>query len=82
MKSIGIIRRIDKLGRLTLPAELRKKLDLDINDPMEFYMDGESIVIRKYSLACVFCGEVDNTVKFGDKLICPKCLETIIGIYK
>ena len=82
MKSVGIIRKIDNLGRLCLPVEIRRILGLKLNTPVEFYLDGENVVIRKYEPSCVFCGEADNTVKFGDKLICPKCLETIINIYK
>lgn len=81
MKSLGIIRKIDGLGRLVLPVEIRRSLSLNLHDPMEFYMDGENIVIRKYNPSCVFCGGVEHTVKFGERLICPECLNSIIGTY-
>lgn len=81
MKSVGIVRKIDNLGRLCLPVEIRRILGLKLNSPMEFYMDGENVVIRKYDPSCVFCGGVEHTVKFGEKLICPKCLNSIIGTF-
>lgn len=81
MKSVGIVRKIDNLGRLCLPVEIRRILGLKLNSPMEFYMDGENVVIRKYAPSCVFCKSEENTVKFGDKLICPECLNSIIGIF-
>ena len=82
MKSIGIVRKIDNLGRLCLPVEIRRVLGLKLNSPMEFYMDGENIVIRKYEPSCVFCRNEANTVKLGDKLICTECLNSLIGMYR
>ena len=81
MKSIGIVRKIDNLGRLCLPVEIRRILGLKLNSPMEFYMDGENVVIRKYEPSCVFCKTEKNTIKFADKLICLNCLKNASELY-
>ena len=56
MKSTGIVRRIDDLGRVVLPIELRRTLDLEVRDPVEIFIEGDAIVLRKYDAACLFCG--------------------------
>ena len=56
MKSTGIVRHIDNLGRITLPIELRKTLDMACGDPLEIYTEGNSIILRKHESSCVFCG--------------------------
>ena len=56
MKSTGFVRKVDNLGRIVLPVELRKRFEIDIKDPMEIYVDGEQIILKKYEPACVFCG--------------------------
>ena len=81
MKSIGIVRKMDNLGRLCLPVEIRRILGLKLNSPMEFYMDGENVVIRKYEPSCVFCNSSDGIMPFGGKLICKNCLKTAQDLY-
>ena len=56
MKSVGFIRKVDDLGRIVLPAELRRTLDIAEQDAMEIYVDGASVVLRKYEETCIFCG--------------------------
>ena len=56
MKATGIVRKVDELGRIVLPIELRRTLNIEIKDPLEIYVDGESIMLKKYQPACVFCG--------------------------
>ena len=56
MKATGIVRKVDELGRIVLPIELRRTLNINIKDPLEIYVDGESIMLKKYQPACVFCG--------------------------
>lgn len=77
MKSIGVVRRIDKLGRIVIPAELRRELDMNIQDPVEMYTEGGSVIIKKYSPSCIFCGEANDVRPFSGKNICPKCMEKI-----
>lgn len=77
MKSTGIVRKVDDLGRLVVPKELRRTLDIDIKDPVEFFIDGENIVIRKYEPGCKLCGNVDNVVSVDGVNICKECIEKI-----
>lgn len=74
MKSTGIVRKIDSLGRLVLPMELRKVLDINPEDPMEMYTEGEQIIIKKYTPACIFCGEAKDVKQYMGKNICKDCL--------
>lgn len=75
MKSTGIVRKVDELGRVVIPKELRRTLGIDNGDPMEIFMDGDKIVLRKYEPACIFCGNAENTVNFKAKVVCKSCLE-------
>ena len=75
MKSTGIVRRIDELGRVVLPIELRRTLNIDIKDSLEIYVDNSSIILKKYEPACIFCGDAVEVVSFKGKNICKNCLE-------
>ena len=77
MKSTGIIRRIDELGRIVIPKEIRKKLEINIKDPMEIYVDGHSITLKKVEDNCIFCGKNKDLIPFKDKMICKNCLDSI-----
>lgn len=77
MKSTGIVRKVDELGRIVLPIELRKSLDISVKDPIEIFIDNERIVLQKYYPACIFCGNADNVVYYNGKRICADCLEAI-----
>ena len=77
MKSTGIVRKIDDLGRVVLPIELRRTLDIDVKDSLEIYVDGDNIVLHKYMPACIFCGSVDSIVEFKGKNICPDCIKKL-----
>ncbi len=74
MKSTGITRQLDSAGRIVLPKELRKSLDIKENrDYLEVFTDGDYIILKKYSSACVFCGATEDTFDFGGKKACRKC---------
>ncbi len=77
MKSIGIVRKIDELGRLVLPIETRKMMDLSAGDGIELFVEQDRIILKKYQPSCIFCGDADNTVTYGGKIICTKCIEKI-----
>ena len=77
MKSTGIVRKVDELGRMVIPKELRKTLNIDIKDGLEIYVDGEQIILKKYEPACIFCGEASNIKDYKDKNICNSCLNKL-----
>lgn len=75
MKSTGIVRKVDELGRIVLPIELRHTLDISAKDALEIYVDGNSIVLRKYQPACVFCDNAKNVINYKGKNICQNCID-------
>ena len=77
MKSTGIVRKVDELGRIVLPIELRNALNIAQKDPLEIFVEGSSIILKKHEDNCVFCGNTKQLVDYKDKLICNKCLENI-----
>lgn len=80
MKSTGIVRKLDELGRVVIPKEIRNKLDIEEKDQIEIYLDGTSIVLRKFETGCIFCNNSKDLLTFKDKLICKKCLSKITEI--
>jgi transcriptional pleiotropic regulator of transition state genes len=78
MKATGIVRKIDDLGRIVLPIELRRTLGISDRDSLEIYVDQNSIVLRKYEPACVFCASSANVMAYKDKNICADCLEELV----
>ena len=77
MKSTGIVRRVDELGRIVLPIELRRTLDITERDSLEIYVDGSSIILKKYQPACIFCDDAKHVVSYKGKNICAKCLKEL-----
>jgi transcriptional pleiotropic regulator of transition state genes len=77
MKSTGIVRKIDDLGRMVIPIELRKTMNINKKDPMEIFVDGNEIILRKYEPACIFCGSADDIIEFEGRTICGSCKEKI-----
>ncbi len=77
MKSTGIIRRMDELGRVVIPIEIRNQFNIAEKDPIEIYVDGSTIVLKKFEQSCIFCGNTKNLVEYQDKLICKECSKKI-----
>lgn len=77
MKATGIVRSVDNLGRVVLPMELRKTLDICVTDPLEIYTDEDKIILRKYTPGCTFCDNISDLTNFKGKRICPQCLATL-----
>ena len=75
MKSTGIVRRVDELGRLVIPKEMRKKMNIADNDPVEIFVDGEKIIITKYTPFCTFCQSDERVTEFKGRNVCRACLE-------
>jgi len=77
MKSTGIVRKVDELGRIVLPIELRRTLDIMERDALEIYVDGDCVVLKKYAPSCIFCGDAKNVVNFRGKNVCPNCIREL-----
>lgn len=77
MKATGIVRKVDELGRIVLPIELRRTLDIEIKDPIEIFVDGGFIMLRKYSPQCVLCGSMENVKEFRGRSICKNCIDEL-----
>lgn len=78
MKSTGIVRSLDSLGRIVIPIELRKTLGIGDSEPMEIFVDGEDVVLKKYQPGCNLCGSIEGKMSFFyGKTICNKCVSEI-----
>ncbi|GFN35723.1 AbrB/MazE/SpoVT family DNA-binding domain-containing protein [Tepidimicrobium xylanilyticum] len=77
MKSTGIVRKVDELGRVVIPIELRRHLDIDVKDALEIFVEGEQIILKKYAPACIFCGQAKDVISFKGKNICPACMDEL-----
>ena len=77
MKSTGIVRKVDELGRIVLPIEMRRTLDIGEKDALEIYVEGSSVILKKYKPSCVFCDATKDITVFKGKNICPKCLKEL-----
>ena len=74
MKSTGIVRKVDELGRVVLPIELRRTLNISYKDSLEIFTDNNMVVLRKYEPSCIFCGSATNVVNYKGRNICPECI--------
>lgn len=77
MKATGIVRKVDILGRVVLPMELRKNLDIEIKDSIEIYIENDLIILKKYSPQCVLCGSMADIRIYKGKSICKKCISEL-----
>lgn len=80
MKSTGIVRKVDELGRIVLPIELRRTLGINDKDTLEIYVNGDHIILKKYESHCIFCGSDEDIEDFNGKGICHKCLQSLKNI--
>lgn len=78
MKATGVIRSVDELGRLVIPKEIRKTMDIRCGDPLEIFVDGsDTIMLKKYLCACVFCQSTEELSDYKGKKVCSACLDEI-----
>lgn len=77
MKATGIVRKVDELGRIVLPIELRRTLDIEIKDPLEIFVNDDCIILKKYTPACIFCGSAKDVKRIKEKNICADCIEEL-----
>ena len=77
MKSTGIVRKVDDLGRIVLPVEIRNVLDIKTKDAIELFTDNDRIILQKYAPACVFCNDTDDVIYFSGKRVCASCIKQL-----
>lgn len=77
MKSTGMVRHIDSLGRIVLPIELRRVLELDEDSALEIFVERNQVILKKYEPSCIFCGEAKNVETYKGRNICAKCRKAI-----
>lgn len=77
VKSTGIVRKVDELGRIVIPIELRRTLDIGIKDSLEIYVEDDQIILKKYTPACAFCANASGITIFKGKNICSECLSEL-----
>ncbi len=74
MRSTGIVRKLDELGRIVLPIELRRTLDIAERDELEIYLEDDKVVLKKYEPSCIFCGSTRGLVTYCNKNVCTDCV--------
>jgi len=77
LKSTGIVRKVDELGRVVLPIELRRTLNIAEKDALEIYVDGQNIILKKYEPACIFCDNAKDVTTYKGRNICSDCLDEL-----
>ena len=80
MQSTGIVRKVDELGRIVLPIELRRTLDIAERDELEIYLDDDKVVLKKYEPSCIFCGSSCGLVTYHGRNVCMECIENMNNI--
>jgi len=74
LKSTGVVRKVDELGRIVIPIELRRTMGIEEKDSLEIYVDNEKIILKKYEPACIFCGNAEEVVNYKGKNLCKNCM--------
>ncbi|MCD8322468.1 MAG: AbrB/MazE/SpoVT family DNA-binding domain-containing protein [Oscillospiraceae bacterium] len=80
MKATGIVRKVDELGRIVLPIELRRTLDIAEKDALEIFVSDDTIILKKHQASCVFCSGTKGIVSYKGKNICQACLDDLSGL--
>lgn len=79
MKSTGVVRQLDTLGRIVLPIELRRTMDIGVKDMLEIFVEDDQIILKKYHPSCIFCSDARDVVPYKGKLVCKNCLKELAG---
>ena len=80
VKSTGIVRKVDELGRVVLPIELRRNLGIDERDGLEIFVEDDQIILKKYLPSCIFCSNAGDVIQFNGKNVCKNCLEKLCSV--
>lgn len=75
MKTTGIVRKVDELGRIVLPVEMRRTLDIAERDELEIYLEKDCIILQKYEESCIFCGSTRGLITYRRKVVCQECIK-------
>ena len=81
MKSTGLVKKIDELGRILIPKEVRASMELDSKDSLEIFIENDRIILQKYQPSCIFCNNADNILFFEGRRICASCLSKLKSQY-
>jgi transcriptional pleiotropic regulator of transition state genes len=73
MKSTGVVRKIDELGRVVLPSELRRVFGIHEGDELEISVNGEQIILQKRQDLCLFCGAESPAIEYRSRRVCEDC---------
>ena len=82
MRSTGIVRKVDELGRIVLPVECRRVMEIEDKDAREVFVEENTIILKKYEPACIFCGESRDVVTFKGRNVCPGCVKSLVKRYE
>ena len=77
MKSTGVVRKLDDLGRIVIPIELRRTMDIGLRDTLEIFVEDDKIILKKYHPACIFCNDASDVIQYEGKNICRSCIKKI-----
>ncbi|AGF56739.1 MULTISPECIES: AbrB/MazE/SpoVT family DNA-binding domain-containing protein [Clostridium] len=77
MKSTGIVRKVDELGRVVIPKETRELLSIAVGDSLEIFKDENTVILRKYAPGCTFCGNMKSITQYKGVFICEECMENL-----
>ncbi len=77
MRTTGIVRKLDELGRIVLPIELRRTLDIAERDELEIYLEDDKVILKKYSPSCIFCSATRGLVTYNRKNVCTECIRKL-----
>ncbi|MDE6733404.1 MAG: AbrB/MazE/SpoVT family DNA-binding domain-containing protein [Oscillospiraceae bacterium] len=80
IKSTGIVRNVDELGRFVIPIELRRTLNIDEKDKLEIYVEDDRIILKKYMPSCAFCANAEDITVYKGKNICRECLAELAAL--
>jgi len=79
MKATGMVRKVDGLGRISIPIELRRKLKINFKDDLEILVDAEKVVLRKYKPSCLFCSNTNNIKPIDNRSVCQECIGKLVN---
>ncbi len=77
MRTTGIVRKLDELGRIVLPIELRRTLDIAERDELEIYLEDDKVILKKFEPSCIFCGATNGLVTYNGKNVCAGCIRKL-----
>ncbi len=77
MNGTGMFKRVDELGRIVIPSEIRESFNIQEKDAIEIFVEKDLIILKKYNPNCLFCGETENLVEYKEKIVCKKCIKTL-----